>query len=220
MRLRPPGYYELRIVFGLPSILAALLFPAYTLFRLLLWKLDLLAPSYDELLRAFEVVLPLGTSLAAAHLMVVEREERVFQLRLTYPEPRWRLPLVRASGALLVGACSGLLGALILRWGYGPYEPALVTLAAVAPTIFLVGVSLFAGNVSGNYWVPAGGVIGYWFLNILAKGHFTGPLFLFQRTWPSGSPDAYVGNQLLLAGTGLALLCGNTWLYMSRQYGK
>lgn len=218
--MRPHGiaWYEGRIAFGLSSLLPALLLPAYALLQWFFWQRGLARPALADLIKSFEVALPLATGLAAAHLMVVEREERFAELRATYPEPPWRLPLLRTGGALLLGSLTLLAAALAYRLAYGPYPVRDVLLPALPPALYLLGLSLLVGNLSGSYWAAAGTVLGYWFLEVYRQGDLTGILFLFDRTWPRLAVD-YAANRWLLAGLGVALLLANAWLGARRRAG-
>jgi len=216
MRPRSTAWYEARIAIGLSSLLPALLLPAYALLQGFFWQRGLAAPRLFELVRSFELILPLAAGLAASRLMAVEREERFHALRASYPEPRWRLPLLRTAGGLFVGTVAWVAGALIYRLAYGPYPAAEVLLPALAPALYLLGLSLLVGNLSGSYWTAAGTVLSYWCFEVFKQGELTGVLFLFDRTWPLRTVS-YAANRWLLAALGVALLLANVGVSVGRR---
>lgn len=218
MRQHSAVWYELRVGLGLTAWLPALLLPAYAALLWLLWHYGLADRQLTALERSFELILPLAAGLGAAHLMAVEREARFDELRATYPEPRWRLPVVRTAGALLVGLVSALAGAALFRCGFGPFDLRAVLLPGIAPALYLTGISLLVGNLAGSYWAAAGTIMGYWFFEVLQRGQQTQWIFLFARTWPL-EEVSYGANRWLLAGAGLGLLLLNIWLSMRRRGG-
>lgn len=207
-------YYEARVGLGPSALLPALALPLYALLEHFTWH----EPGSFHLIRAFEVILPLTAALAACHLMAVEREEGISELRATYPEPRWRLPALRSAGALALALLALLAGMLCFRLTSGPFSLAQVVTPALAPALFLVGAALLVSNLTGSYWATAGTVMGYWFLEVLSRGRFTQTVYLFQKTWPLPDVDL-VPNRLWLAGLGFLFLAANAAISLSRRAG-
>jgi hypothetical protein len=217
MNLRHLLYYEFRIVFGLASLLPALLLPAYLLLGLLTWVSREATPTLFDALRAFVLILPLSAGLLAAHLMTVEREEDFDELRRTYPEPTVWLPLVRTFGALLVGSISALASHLLLNIT-GSFALSDTLLPAIAPSLMLLGIGLLLDNTTGSYALTAAVVIGYWFIELQTRGSVTGVLFLFQAAMPQPNVSTKL-NQGLLAGIGVVLLVANALYSAWRRRG-
>jgi hypothetical protein len=218
MRSKPALYYELRVTLGAAALLPLLGLPAFALLQWLFVLSDGQTVELYDLVRAFELVLPLGAGLAAAHLMAVEREEGMAELRASYPEGRWRLPLSRTLVALVLGAAALLLGLAAFRLVFDPLPASELVEPALAPTLLLLALSLLAGNLTGNYWLAAALVMGYWFFEVQTRGDLTGALYLFQYAWPVDDVD-YALNRRALAALGAALLLANAW-WSARKGGK
>jgi hypothetical protein len=219
MPTKPAWYYELRVTLGAAALLPLLGLPAFALLQWLFIVSDGQTVEAYNLVRAFELLLPLGVGLAAAHLMTVEREEGMAEMRASYPEGRWRLPLSRTVVALLLGTTATLLGIAAFRWVFDPLPASELVEPALAPALLLLGLSLLAGNLTGNYWLAAALVMGYWFFEVQTQGDVTHSFFLFQYAWPVDEVD-YALNRRLLAGLGGLLLLANAWLSARRKRGK
>lgn len=209
--------YEARITFGLSACLPLLMLPLYALYTRYVWPH---LPDGDPLFltNGFELVLPLAASLAAAHLMAVEREVDFAELRLTYAENPWRIPLVRTTGALCLTAGAVLLTLLLLRFLYGPFPVWDVLQQALAPTLYLLGIALLVSNLAQNYWAGLAAALGYWMFEFLTRGEHLTKLFLFNGTWPIDGVD-HIRNRWWLAGLGMALLMANGWVSARRKGG-
>lgn len=218
MRSKSATYYEGRVAFGPVALLPALALPAYAAFLWYHWGTTPLRPGPELLAMILELGLPLAAAASAAPLMAVEREERFDELRASYPQPPWRLPLVRTLGALALSGASLLATAALLRQGYGPFDWSQVVVPALAPTLFLLGFTLLASGVLGNYWAAAGTGFGYWLLEALTRGSLTHDIFLFDHHWPVEN-DVYARNRWLLAGLGVVLLLVNIWWNGRRRKG-
>ncbi len=216
VRPTPALLYEGRVSLGATSLLPLLGLPAFALLQWVLVAHDRTGVPAHIVIRAFELILPLIGGLAAAHLMTVEREEGMVELRLSYPESRWRLPTARTGIALALVAVAALLGALAFRLAFGPHRLGRLLGPAVSPTLLLIGLSLLVGNASGSTWAAAGLVIGVWFLEVQTRGEVTGVLFLFQYAWPVEGVS-FVLNRRLLAGLGLLCCLANAWLSARRK---
>lgn len=202
-------FYEAYIVFGLTALLPALLLPGYALISWLSWTSPERQPSLMAIASIFERLLPLTGGLIAAHLMSVEREEGFDDLRRSYPEQSWRLPLLRWLGALGVALIAAVAAAGIFRLIYGDsFALATILLPALPPLLYLLGFSLLVNNISGNYWAAAAIVVGYFFFDYFTLGEYTGVLYLFQVSMPNPAVD-YDLNRLLLAFAGFGFLWGN-----------
>ncbi len=215
MRSRGELYYELRITFGLTSLLPLLCFPLYALLYWYLWTHGG-RPDPRVLLKGFEGALPALAAVAAAHLMTVEREAGFAELRSTYPENRWRMPLIRTATAAALSLGAAALGALLFRLAMGPWSLIELALPGAAPTLFLTGLALLAGNLSGSYWVGAGSAMGWWLFDLIFRGSFTTWIFLFARLYPPADVD-YGTNRWLLTGLGVGLHLIN--LYVGARSG-
>jgi hypothetical protein len=164
------------------------------------------------IVNAFEIILPLAAGPSAAHLMTIETEEGFAELRRSYPEPRLRLPLLRSGAALaflLVAAVSGMVA---FRFLWGTSDVLAAILPALAPALFLTGLSMLAGGLSRSYWAAAGTVLVYWFLELQTRGKISGVLFLFASVWNWREVN-YPLNRSLLAGLGLVFIVINAAWY-------
>ena len=56
------------------------------------------------------LILPLCVALGVAHLMTLEVEARMVELRASYAEPRWLLPFVRTINTLAITLSLMLVG--------------------------------------------------------------------------------------------------------------
>lgn len=205
MATRPVAWYEAKIVFGLSTLLPLLALPAQAIILALANRPDRpIAPEYIR--KTYDVLLPPVVALAAAHLMSIEREERFDELRRSYPESIWALPLLRTGGAVLLSAFALALSALCLRLGYGPYNFMEVIAPSAAPGLYMLGVALVANNLTGSYWAAAGVVVGSWVFDVLTRGRYTGILFLFEAAWPRGQFPLTWNRALLLALGAILLL--------------
>lgn len=199
----------MRICLGLPALAPLLGLPAFALLNGLIWSGSMGEPHVYEIARAFEVVLPLAAGLAAAHLMSIEAEEGFDDLRRSYPEAAWRLPLARSLFALGLGLAALALGTGAFRLAAGPFPIGEAVLPALPPALFLSGLSLLAGSLARNYWAAGGAVMAYWFFELQSRGQATGLLYLFQTTLPQESllqPFPYDLNRGLLAASGLLFI--------------
>lgn len=199
MLTRNIAYYEMRIAFGWTALLPALGLPVFALLAALTWASREQSPHFSEIKRAFELILPAATGLASAHLMSLEREENFDELRRSYGEASWRLPLLRILGASAVALASVLLALMIFRLGYGPFDLFDAVLPAVPPAMALMGLAMLVNNVAGNYWVAAGTVVAWCWLDAQTHGEHTRLFYLFQDTWPHQDIDFALNRGALIA---------------------
>jgi hypothetical protein len=219
MQTRSVAWYEAKIVFGLSALLPLLVLPLHACIVSLLADPQHGIPSEEWLQKSYEVLLPLVVGLAAAHLMMVERDERFDELRASYPEHPLRLPLLRTGGALALSALALGLNALGLRLGYGPFLPREVMLPSIAPALYMLGLALLVGNVTGSYWAAANAVLGSWLFDVITRGRYTSVMFLFESAWPRGQiPLRW--NRAILVGLGLVLMLLNIYVSVRRQYPR
>ena len=201
--------YEARLALG-PSALPVLALPAYAGFRKLLAATGALEMSAGAL-SAFVFVLPVSAALAAAHLGMIESEAGFAELRSSFPEPAWRLPLMRTLEALLLIALSALLGWASFTLVLG--RPVLLDwiLPGLPPALFLTAVALLVGDLTQNYWATGGLVLAWFLVDFVTTGAVSGPFFLFLPAYPMPrySPEL---NRALLLGTAVILLAANAWL--------
>jgi hypothetical protein len=216
---KPTWYYEFRISLGAAALVPLLGLPTFALLQWLFVIPDGIEVATYELVRAFEIILPLSVGLAAAHLMTIERDEGIAELRASYPEGLWRRPAARILVALILGVVAILLGIAAFELVFVPLPIEELVGPALAPALFLLGFSLLAGNVTGNYWLAAALVMSYWFLEIQTRGDLTRAIFLFHYSWPVEEVE-YMLNRLLLAGAGTLLLTTNAVLSSGRKRGK
>lgn len=207
--------YEARIVMGLQVILPVGALPAFALLSWLVWERGQFQAELYELARAFELILPLSAGLAAAHLMSVEEDHGFDELRRSYPEPAWRLPVLRTFEAYTFSLVALLTGLLAFRWAYGEYQIDQVLLPALPPTLYLLGFSLLVGHLTRNYWAAAALVMGYWFLEVQVGRQLGHQLFLFARTFPQAELS-YELNRWLLIVLGTIFMAANFWLTARR----
>ena len=141
MLSRTVFYYEARIAFGMASLLPALILPGYILLGCLIWLSRAERPDPAQIAAAFELVLPLSAGLLASHLMTIEREEGFDELRRSYPEASWRMPLMRSIGGLVLILAMASLAAILFRFAYGgDYALDQVLLPALPPAIYMMGL--------------------------------------------------------------------------------
>jgi len=174
-------YYEARIAFGFASVLPLLGLPVYALIDVLNRHGGLANPGMPT---NFELLVPLVTGLSAAHLMSIEREERFDELRQTFSEAAWQVPVARIWGALVGLAISLFVTFLILTLHYPVVRIIEAFLPAVAPALYLMGLAFLSNNVSGNYWLSASLIGLYWFLEYASRGQLTRHFYLFNHTFP------------------------------------
>ncbi len=211
-------WYELRIAFGWASILPALLFPAYALLGWAVWSSHNQQPALSELAMICELLLPLTAGLLAAHLMSIERDEAFDHIRRSYPETWWRVPLMRTVMSVGLVLCAAALGALIFRMAYGDYRLADILFPALPPALYLLGLALLVNNLTGNAWISGAVILGYWFIEYITRGQFTGALFLFRSTMPTTTD--YGLNRGLLTGFALTLITVNALYSSWRRRGR
>ena len=210
-------WYEGRVLLGWSALLPVLGLPGYALLRWLVGKASGDSTSLAVILRAFEVILPLASGLSAAHLLTIEYDEGFEELRRSYPEPAFRLPLLRMVAALVLWLAAFAVGYAAFQFAWGPLDTVQILWVAIPPSVFLVGLSLLVAEVSHSFWGAAGVVMGYWFLEVLTQGSITGRLYLFDGSMPlQGWPDPV--NRWLLLGAGLLLLV-ITAVHSARQKG-
>ena len=198
-------WYEGRVLLEWSALLPVLALPGYALLRWLVERSSGDSASFAVILRAFEVILPLASGLSAAHLLTVEHDEGFEELRRSYPEPAFRLPLLRIAAALVLCLAAFAVGYAACQFAWGPLNAVQILAVVLPPAVFLVGLSLLVAEVSHSYWGAAGVVMGYWFLEVLTRGNLTGRLYLFDGSMPlQGWPDPL--NRWLLLGAGLILL--------------
>jgi hypothetical protein len=202
---RNVAWYEARMVFGAASLLPTLLLPAYGLLGWVVWVSQNTTPLPGEVHNAFVFILPLGSALAAAHLMTIEREEGFDALRRSYPEPPWRIPLIRSAEAVLLMVLSTVISCLIFGYMFDELDLGQIALPALAPALYLTGLALLINNFAGNYWVSAASVTAYWYVEMQSMGDYTGSLFLFNPVAPRPGLDPNVNQALLVATAALWL---------------
>jgi hypothetical protein len=213
------AYYEARAAFGFTAVVPALLLPVYGIIVLVNWLRTSYTPASSEVISALVVLLPLSAALSAAHLMVVEREGNIDALRRSYPEPTWRLPLIRTVGALLVAGISVGITILLLRGADAAYPLDQIMLPAVPAALLMVGLALLAGNVTGNSPAAIVAVIAYWFLDIQTGGKVTGVFFMFNAVSPLPDLDPDLNRCLLCAAAAALCLANIAWSIRRRRVG-
>lgn len=212
MRTKSPLYYETRLVAGLAGLLPCLGLPAFAVLSRLLWgRFDAEMP-LPMIVNAFEIILPLAAGQSAAHLMTIETEEGFAELRRSYPESRLRLPLLRSGAALAFLFLALTLGAFAFLFLWGTSNVFVAVLPALAPSLFMTGLSLLVGGLSRSYWAAAGTVLVYWFLELQTRGKISGALFLFATVW-NWREVSYPLNRSLLTGLGFAFIVINAAWY-------
>ncbi|MFN8530794.1 MAG: hypothetical protein U0670_19485 [Anaerolineae bacterium] len=212
-------WYELRIAFGWGSILPTLLFPAYALLGWAVWASHDQQPALSELAVICELLLPLTAGLLAAHLMSIERDEAFDNIRRSYPETWWRVPLMRTVMGVALILCAAAFSALIFRMAYGEnYSVSDLFLPALPPALYLLALALLVNNLTGNAWASAAVILGYWFIEYIARGQYTGPLFLFRATMPNATD--YGLNRGLLTSLSLMLMVVNALYSGWRRRGR
>ncbi|NOK63214.1 MAG: hypothetical protein GFH27_549325n78 [Chloroflexi bacterium AL-W] len=178
------AYYEARMTISSSMVCAILMLLGYAAF--VGWSQQAGAPplTATDMTNDLLLILPLCVALGIAHVMTLEVESRMVELRASYAEPRWLLPLVRTINTLAITLSLILVGSFVLWVSYGPYDLFGVWFPTISPTICLIGATLLTGSLSGNYWVAAGVALAWWFFDIQTRGEYTQLLFLFNERWP------------------------------------
>jgi len=197
-------WYELKLVFFHGGWLPLLILPVAVLWIWLITTIFTDMPA--AISRMLELSLPVVAALSAAPLMNMETQAGFTELRASYAEPWWRLPLNRSLMAALWTLIALSLGALAFLASGGNLS-LISVLPALSPTLFLMGLSLLVGNLTQNYWAAMGASMGFWFINMaahvtLTNNVVTGSLFLFAYNWPLDTVDFLV-NRVVLAGIGV-----------------
>ncbi|MEM8531514.1 MAG: hypothetical protein AAGF95_11760 [Chloroflexota bacterium] len=184
MHPRTMAYYEARMTISSSMVCAILLLLGYAAFVGWSQRAGYLPLTATDMTNDILLILPLCVALGVAHMMTLEVEARMVELRASYAEPRWLLPLVRTINTLAITLSLMLVGSFALWVSYGPYDLFNVWLPALPPTLCLIGATLLVGSLSGNYWVAAGVALTWWFFDIQTRGEYTQLLFLFNERWP------------------------------------
>lgn len=211
--------YETRITFGLPSLLGLLILPGYILLAALVWISRETMPMPQEMRMIFELGLTLSAGLAAAHLMSIEREEGFDEIRRTYPEHNWRVPLIRAVQIVLFVIVVGLIAAGITLAAGGEVALRDTLIPSLAPALWMCGLVMLVNNISGSYWVSAALTVGYWFGDFMSGGSHSGVFFLFNHAMPRPDVDPLL-NRAALLGLALVAFALNTAYSSWRRRGQ
>jgi len=216
-------WIEIKLVFAHGGWLPLLILPGAVLW-LWLMTISLATGIPDWVSRMLEVVLPVVAAFSAAPLMNMESQHDFYELRASYPEPWWKLPLDRSLIAILWTLLALGLGELALQVS-GSSLSLISILPSVSPTLFLMGFSLLVGNLTQNYWAAIGVSVGIWFFNLVAENILTqnvvtGSIFLFAYSWPP-EKVAYPVNRGLLAGIGILFFVLNSgWYWWTLRRGS
>jgi ABC-type transport system involved in multi-copper enzyme maturation permease subunit len=206
--------YEARLVCSFSSLLPCFGVFVYSILNRLLSN-GYAVPSAASLSAAFTIILPLSGGLAAAQLMSIETEEGFDDLRRSYPEARFQLPLLRSVAAMAFIALSVILGIIGFGWVWSlvNFDFLSTLLPALPPAIFLSGLSLLVNGISRSYWAAAGVTMGWWFLEMQTRGRLISALFLFNTVWPQPGIQPELNQQLLFA-VGAAFFLINVLVYV------
>jgi hypothetical protein len=208
--------YELRAVFGIGSLLPLLLPPCAACISIVNRLAYDVTPTTAEMARTLEFGLPLASALAASHLMSAEREAGFDELRNTYPERIWRVPLLRSALLIVLALVSAVVTVAIYRIvGGAAYEDMLPMLP---PTLFLAALALLVNRASGSYWLAAAVIIAYWIGDYLSAGQYSGTFYLFAATAPNGKVD-YLMNRLTLTTAAIGM-CAAVALWRGVRRGR
>ncbi|HAE86016.1 MAG TPA: hypothetical protein DCG78_05865 [Anaerolineaceae bacterium] len=214
-------WYELKLAFFYGGWLPLLILPLAVLWISLITTLFTDMPA--AISRMLELLLPVVAALSAAPLMNMETQAGFAELRASYAEPWWRLPLSRSLMAALWTVIALGLGAFAFLASGGNLS-LISVFPALSPTLFLMGLSLLVGNLTQNYWAAMGVSMGFWFINMaahvpLTNNVVTSSLFLFAYNWPPDTVDFLV-NRMLLAGTGiLCFVLNSGWYWWTLRRG-
>lgn len=216
---KPVAWYEAKVIHGFSALLPALILPAFAAIGILAWKPYGHVPSMEDVLGLFIMALPLIGGLASAHLMSIEREENFDALRRSYPEPSWRLPLVRLAGTALLLALSVTACLLLLRVVGCYYTVDEVVRPALPATLFMMALAQLVNNLTGSQPVGVVAAVGYWVMEMQTGGEYTGILYLFRA---AGGISDYTPEQngAALLTAAFALLALNVgWSIRRRSMG-
>jgi len=154
---------------------------------------------------------PLFNIVLFAGLFAEETEERTLRLHYTYRHrPVWLLleKIALASLILLLAYTVCLIVAHVLLLPLTAQELWEVTRHVLPANVYLASLSLLFSLVGRGVLAGIGAGVGYWMLELTTLGKWTGPLFLFERVFPTGSANlSDNGLYLTLAGMGCFGLC-------------
>lgn len=213
-------WYELRVAFGLTSLLPLPALAVFGLLEWLLWRSDSTHSLQMFVTRDFTLLLPLIAGCSVAHLMSVEKEEGFDELRRSYAEPLVLQSLWRTLIAFVFTGLAFGMGWIVYSLASGSPVSLQAILPALPPTLYLMGLSLLVNHLSGSYWAAVGIILGYWFLEVQAqtRGKLTGNLALFHSVWPQGADPTL--NPLLLCLMGCLFLAANLLIDQRPRLGS
>jgi hypothetical protein len=208
-------------------------------------SLGFMMPERDVQKAVFAVTTPVFAALSFSAVAAEELEERVMRLLYTFSFPavyvileKIAICLILLTAGISVSAAAavaslpataeagvGLPEVLDERDAITPvngdaWDAWRTLVRAAAPSSLFIGaVSAAASLIGRNVLVGLGAGIGYWILELISHGKWTGPLYLFQSVWPNEGIDNEI-NALLLCSAAGALVCiaagivakGKQWL--------
>jgi ABC-type transport system involved in multi-copper enzyme maturation permease subunit len=165
--------------------------------------------SQHSLIFLMLIVMPVIAIIIFANSFAEELEEKLSRLLYAYPFKMLYVILERIGLCLILllvtfalSLLGGYLGGISLSWhdvGYAAWRvfPASLFLGALSLLVSLLGRNMLAGLGAG---------IGYWFLELITQGQWTGRIFLFHSIWPINETISQNENSILLFLIGFTLL--------------
>ncbi|MGE5560817.1 MAG: hypothetical protein ACM3XN_07225 [Chloroflexota bacterium] len=115
---------------------------------------------------ALEQLTPLAGIIAFSHVMAVDSEERVLELRFSYPPQRGRLVVERSLPA--VGALAATVAAVTLaaRACHSPVGIGSALAATLPPAVALLGLCCYTAVLTGSRLIAAIPALLWWGLGL------------------------------------------------------
>jgi len=175
----------------------------------------LAVPAPDLQKAVMVLAMPLFAALVFPLFAAEELEERVMRLLYACPIPAAVIMLEKIAVCLmLLAAGIGLSAAVANGDGWWP-----LMRAALPASLFIGSVSAAASLIGRHMLVGLGTGVGYWIVELITRGRWTGPLHLFHPIWPKEGMDGGA-NALALSSAAGTLFCftimmvvwGKRWL--------
>lgn len=129
-----------------------------------------------------------------------ELEERVMRLLYACPVPAAYVMLEKIAICLIL-LMAGVSACAAAASGGDDWWPLMR--AAVPASLFIGAVSAASSMIGRNVLAGLGAGIGYWSVELLTYGRWSGSLYLFQSIWPNERIDGGVNALLLCSAAGM-----------------
>lgn len=156
------------------------------------------------LLPLFEAISAVIAVFMLPRLIAGEKEAGRLELLLSYPRQRW-VHLAAGIFGIFASIALGLtVTGLYYHLFHLPVDFCYLFVNGIPPLLAAGGLALaistiFSSSISG--WLAGGG---WWFLDLVTRGNFSGKFFLFAASMPKEEIDLE-GNRLILGYIGITL---------------